>query len=106
PPLAQSFRPIHRPDLVVAREALQLYRPLLAPGNVRALDQRLENAGGEDLAAVGLGGDPGGHDYVASEEVFAFLDYLAGMEAHAHLHRFARAFIADGERPLNRGGAS
>ena len=31
-----------------------------------------------------------GHDYVAAEEVFAFLDHLAGVEAHAHATSPAR----------------
>ena len=48
------------------------------------------DVGGEDLAALGLGGDARGEDDGGAEEVAFIFDGLAGVEADAYRHRFNR----------------
>ena len=78
---------MNRPDLMVAREALEFHRPQITPCNVRSGYESLHHTGCQNLAAACLRGYPRRHDYVAPEEVFAFLDHLAGVEADPNLHR-------------------
>src|SRR5438552_19161648 len=93
--------PIHRPDLMVAREALEFHRPQLTPCNIRSGYESLHHTGCQNLAAAGLGGDASGHDNVAAEEVFAFLDNLARVEADPNLHRLCGALVSSNQHLLN-----
>ena len=72
---------------MVDREALEFHRPQLTPCNVKSGYESLHHTGCQNLAAAGLGGDASGHDDVPAEEVYAFLDHLAGVEADPNLHR-------------------
>ena len=60
---------------------------------------------GEDLARLAVGGDAGGEDDAAAEEVAAFLDRLAGVETDADADRLLALVLALGEGPLQLDGA-
>src|SRR5438132_3691568 len=85
---------------MVAREALELHRPQLTPCNVRSGYESLHHTGCQNLAAC-LRGYPRRHDYVAPEEVFAFFDHLAGVEADPNLHRLCGALVSSNQHLLN-----
>src|SRR5207237_5148308 len=86
---------------MVAREALEFHRPQITPCNVRSGYESLHHTGCQNLAAACLRGYPRRHDYVAPEEVFAFFDHLAGVEADSNLHRLCGALVSSNQHLLN-----